>query len=514
MQTVPTGFTAEERDTTRSVVASASLAWNKSFLSTIKFFTIGVSTIGGNDLIPGAAGANSAWNKYQYTDESTNLLNVSYEQELNQPIGGLVKKIANFSLDNTGGRYTPRYSGGNSALFTSVNKPRRPVILNAGFNYSGIDNEIPQFVGVTSKTPEIDSRSKVAKFQANDFVDFIYNSYADRETMFTGLRTDEVLDSLLSGLGFATSQYNLDYGINIVPFAELKPGDKLGDVINKLVQAENAHFYQDESGVLRFENRQHWDSAPYTQVQRVLTTSLVIDSITPNTDHLINVVEVKAKPRAKQANQLVFSLSGTKELAANSDTEIFVSFDDPMLSIDDPVYVANTLSDGTGTDVTSSVSLKSFSKFARAAKIVLQNNTTNTAFITSMFLNGRPAKVVSDIYLRAQRDLSVTAYEERPYIIDNDYIGNNSWADSFAQMVLRDYSQPENLTEVTIRALPDLQMGDLVSWQGKDWRVFGIKTNIDPSVGFVQRLKLLQRTVTSYFRIGISTIGGSDLIAP
>ena len=185
-----------------------------------------------------------------------------------------------------------------------------------------------------------------------------------------------------------------------------------------------------------------------------------------------------------------------------------------MLALDNPVYIANTISDGSGTDVSSSIQLKSYSKFARAAKIVLRNNTSATAFVTSLTTYGRPAKVSKEIYTRVKDDSSITACEERPFVIDNEYIGSDSWANSFGQMVLNDYSEPENLQELVIRALPELQLGDLISWQGRYWRVYGIKTNIDPNDGFVQTLKLLQRTITSYFRIGISTIGGSDKIAP
>lgn len=514
MLSVPTGWTAEERDNTRKIAQSFQVAWKKQYQSTIRIFTIGISTIGGPDVINSSGGITSDWNKYIYEDESNNVLSLSYEQELQQPIGGISKALADIKLDNTSGRYTPRYNGGSSALFTSVYKPRRPFIINGGFNYNGVDNLIPQFVGLTTKPPLIDSRNKTIEMAGGDFVDFLQNKFVDTEAMFTGLRTDQIIENLLINAGYGTSQYQLDYGINIVPFAEMKPGDKFGDLINKLVQAENGLFWQDQEGKLHFQNRQAWDSSPYTTVQRVINTAMVIDAQVPNTDHLINVVEVVSKPRAKQINQLVFSLSGTKELPALTDTEIFVNFDDPMLSLDNPVYIANTIIDGTGTDVTTSISLKSYSKFARSAKIVLRNNTSSTAFITSLTVYGRPAKVSTDIYYREQRDASVTAYEERPYKIENEYIGNASWAASFAGMVLNDYSQPENLTEITIRAIPELQMGDLISWQGRYWRVFGIKSKIDPSSGYVQTLKLLQRTIQTYFRIGISTIGGSDKIAP
>lgn len=515
MQAVPTGWTAEQRDTTRKIVASTQVSWKKSFNSTIAQFTIGVSTIGGGDTIASEGGINSDWNRYQYIDESQYLTSLSYERNLQVPVGGVAKAIAEVNLDNTTGRFTPKYMGGNSELFTAV-VPRRPMIINAGFNYDGIDNQIPQFVGVTTKTPETSLRNSTTKLQADDFMGFLQNRYVDNSSMFTGLSTDTVIGNILTELGYATAQYNLDAGISIIPFGLFEVGTRYIDIINKLVQAENGNFYQDETGILRFENRQHYDIAPYNQVQRVLATSQVIEAKAPNESHIINVVEVISKPRVKQTNQLVFTLSGTKELAAGTDFEIFINFDDPMLSIDDPVYLANTLSNGTGTDVTTSISLKAFTKFAKSCKITFSNNSAATAFITNMTMYGRPAKVTTELYTRLKDDSSVTAYEERPYKIQNDYIQSQDWANTFAQMILNDFSKPESLQEITVRALPELQMGDLISWQGRNWRIYGIKTSISPSAGFLQTIKILQRPSSDviYFTIGTSTIGGPDQIAP
>lgn len=510
---VPTGFTAEEKDPVRKIVGSVQVSWKKQLNSAARLFTIGVSAIGGVDTIASAGEITSDWNQYYYFDESTNLLGMNYERKLNQPIGGITQAVAEVNLGNISGRYTPRYMGGNSELFTAL-LPRRPIILNAGFNYNGVDQMIPQFVGVTTKNPETALRDHKTKLEAADFVNFLSNRFVDNETMFTGLRSDQVIETILSRLGFATAQYNLDPGINVIPFGLFKKGQKFSEIINQITQAEYANFYQDEEGKLRFENRQHWDSSPYTQVQRVLSTSMVIDAKAPNLDHIINVVEVKAKPRAKQPNQLVWKLSSSIEVAASSTITQFIEFDDPMLSVDAPVFVGNTQSDGNGTDATSSLSVGIYA-FTTSAKLTITNSSSSPVFITAMTLYGRPAKVINDIYYRQEDDSSVTAYEERPYVIENDYIQSESWAESFAQMILNDYAEPENLQEVTIRAIPELQMGDLISWQGRYWRIFGIKSRIDPSVGFVQDLTMLQRTINQYFRIGISTIGSStDVIAP
>ena len=57
MQSVVAGFTAEERDLTRKPVAGLNVAWKKVFKSSITLFTIGVSTIGGTDVIASSGGA-------------------------------------------------------------------------------------------------------------------------------------------------------------------------------------------------------------------------------------------------------------------------------------------------------------------------------------------------------------------------------------------------------------------------------------------------------------------------
>lgn len=513
MISVADAFSVEESDTTRSISSSLLVSWKKDFLSTSVIFTIGVSSIGGNDTINSNAGVTSDWNKYAYEDESSNLLSLDWERTLTEPIGGVNKAQATAKLDNTSNRYTPDYNGGSSAIFTAVYLPRRPFIINAGFNYDGIDNNVPQFVGVTTKAPVIDTRQKTIQLQGTDFINYLQNEYIDDASMFTSQRSDQVIEQLLINSGFSTSQYDLDYGINLIPFGEYKVGDRIGDIINKIVQAENGYFWQDEMGVLKFQNRQAWNSFPYTDVQRVISTSQVISQTTPDTEHIINVVEVKSKPRAKQPNQLVFKLSSSIEVAGSSTIEQFINYDDPMLSIDAPVFVANLLSNGTGTVATSSITIK-VNNFARASKLIITNSNTKPVFITAMTIYGRPAKIYKDIYFREKRDASTTAFEERPYVIENDYISSDGWANSFANMVLNDYSQPQKITELMIRAIPELQLGDLISWQGRYWRVWGIKSMLSVDNGFVQRLKLLQRDIIDYFRIGISTIGSTDQIAP
>lgn len=513
MQTVTAAFTAEERDTVRKIAHNLQVSWHRQSTLSNRTFTIGVSTIGGNDIIginPGAVGSPG---NYRYFDESTYVKSLAWERAFNLPTGGLTMALAEARLDNTSGRFTPRYMGGSSELYTAI-LPRRPMIINAGFNL-GADITIPQFAGILNKQPRVDIRNREVELQASDYVDYFQNQFLDQSVMFTSQRTDQVMTTLLGNMGMNTAQYDLDYGINIIPFGFFEVGTRMSDIFGQLTQAENGNFYQDESGIFKFENRQHWDSAPYTQIQRIISTSQVLSAEAPNDDHIINVVEVKSQVRTKQPDQLIFTLSSPVAIVASGDTDLFVNFSDPILQIDTPTtWVVNSLQDGTGTDISGSISLRYISKFAQSAKLTFTNSSTQAGFMTALTIYGRPAKVTSELYLRAQDDSSVTAYQEQLLSIDNPFIQNQSWASSLAQILLQAYSDPENLQRIVIRAIPELQLGDLISWQGRYWRIFNIRTQLDPSVGFTQELTLLQRTLQTYFRIGISTIGGSDRIAP
>lgn len=512
MQLVSSAFTAEEKDSVRKIAHNLQVSWKKHTTIGNITFTIGVSTIGGDDVIginPGAIGNPGI---YKYSDESEYAMGYDWERGLNYPLGGLSMGMAGIDLDNTSGRFTPRYMGGDSELYTAI-LPRRPIIINAGFNFDGIDQSIPAFSGVLNKQPKVDARSKLVQLQATDYIGFFQNRYLDQEVMFTSQRTDQVLETLFDSLGMSTAQYRVDEGLHTIPFGLFEKGKKFSDIMHQLAEAENGYIYQDELGITRFENRQHWYGAPYNSVAKEIATAQVLNAEVPNEDSIINVVEIEAPILQKQPNQLLFQL-GAPLAIPPGNTELFVNFDDPVLELQEITgYKAFVNQDGTGTDLTANVSIGSVDKFSKAAKIIIINSGV-TGFLTQLYLYGRPVKKSSDLYLRAQDDSSVTVYEERPIKISNPYIQNQSWANSLSTLLLQQFSDPESLQRITVRAMPELQPGDLVSWQGIDWRIYNIKTKLNPNEGFIQDILLLRRPVQTYFTIGISTIGGTDQIAP
>lgn len=514
-QTVSAAFTAEETDSVRNIAHNLLVSWKKQDTLGNRTFTIGVSTIGGNDVIGINPGALGGPGNYKYFDESDYVMGLAWERSLNIPLGGLSIAAGEAELDNTSRRFLPNYMAGNSELFTAM-LPRRPFIINAGFEVDGTDYVIPQFSGVTSGIPNINDRDRSVTIDGFDYGNFFGRRFVDQTVMFTGQTTDQIIERLFVNQGMSTAQYELDTGLNTIPFGYFEKGDKLADVIHELVEAENGHIFQDEEGVFHFWNRQHWSLPPYTNVQRIIATSQVINTEIPEQDHLINVVEVKSKRYAKQPSEQLFKLAAPVEIAAGATAEIFVNFDNPVIELAAvEFYTVNTAEDNSGSDLTSSVYVKSTDKFTNAAKIVFQSTSAFNGYITELSLYGRSAKPVSEIYVRTKDDSSLTAYEEFPTVVENKYIQDPTWAASLSQLLLNQYSDPERLQKITIRAIPELQFGDLISWRGLDWRVYGIKSVLGPSNGFVQELLISQSnsSTVSYFTIGVSTIGSEDIIA-
>lgn len=513
-QDVSAAWTVEERDSVRSIAENLLVSWKKESTLSSRTFTIGVSAIGGSDIIGLTPGSVGSPGQYKYFDESSYVMSLAWEYGLNFPTGGLSVGMAEAELDNTSGRFLPDYMGGSSELFTAI-LPRRPMIINAGFNFEGIDQTIPQFSGILSRSPQVDIASRQVQLQAKDYVDFFYKRYLDEESMFTGQRTDQVYETLLQSMGLSTSQYVLDIGLNTIDFGLFERNTQYSKIFHDLAEAENGQFYQDEQGIFRFENRNHGNNAPHNQVQRIVLTGQVIDAQAPDEDKIVNVVEVIGQYREKTPNQIVFSLSLPIELPAGQNVEIFTDFIEPILELSTPQYwEANTSEDGTGTDIKASVSLHNYDVFANAAKLTFTNNSGSNGYLTGLTLYGRQAVKVADINFRQQDDSSLTAYEEHVLRIENPYIQNPTWAQSYALMILQDYSEPNSLQKITIRAIPELQIGDLVSWQGIPWRVYNIKAKLSPSSGFTQDLTMLKHVDRDYFTIGISSIGGPDGVAP
>lgn len=512
MQTVTSDFNTKANGFMRKLATRALMSFPRAYNSSVSFFTIGVSTIGGADIIKGTGDVVAEWDKYQYDEYSYRLKSIEVTRQ-EEMVNSTTLAQADFVLENHDNYFTPNRG---SAIQNYI-LPYRPVKLYGGFG----SEAIPQFTGITEKMPTIDENSKTASFHAIDFMYSLFNRPLDQAVMYIGKRTDEILADLLVQFGISPTQYSFDIGFNIINFAFFDKGSKFGDAVKELMEAEMGRFFMDEQGVIRFKNRQNYSSSP----QWFFNESNILDIVTSKQDDIINVVTVTANVREVQAKQKYWELQSSQMIPANSTLDVWADFNDPVTSVDLPAYITtattslfttNTYADGSGQQVNVGISVVG-TRFAKSYLMTFTNTNAYPVYITSVELYATPALVVKQIYVRYQDNASVAKYDERVLDIANDYINNEGDASSKAKIILDDYSGYATQYELTVKGNPALQIGDAVNvsvWGYAANYVITKIVNRWEAGKFTQRLTVRKKVFRTFFTIGVSTIGGSDVIAP
>lgn len=325
-----------------------------------------------------------------------------------------------------------------------------------------------------------------------------------------------------------------DTGLQEIPTAWWGGNTALYE-IKTACESEGARFFADENGELRFQNRQHYNNnAEYKSSVHEFNFDRTFDFLHPNKEQdIINKVKVTVKPRIVSSEQEIWSYGFVPSIAASATKTIWASLNDPCPTttsgIVQPVantdYTANTQSDGLGTDKTAQVDVV-ITRFTNAVKIDVTNNDAGAVYLTMLKLRGTPALEQDPVVITVEDTTSIANYGEHPaggQSIENKYLADETYAETLAQGIIDAYKDPLDRIILTSRAIPQLQVGDMITVKNEDigknylMRVYWIKSRITLSDGLVQDIKCRSvqplETLT-FFEIGTSEIAGTDVIAP
>lgn len=516
MQTTTDRFLARSQQAMRPLAWMCRMSFTKQFDTNIDFFTVGSSTIGGTDIIKGVSSdVVQEWDKYEYTDYTSRILDINITRQV-EPISSVTMSMADIVLNN----YDDYFTTGKGSEIDGYILPYRPVRL-----YLGFGNEvIPMFIGITEKMPVIDEANKTATFHCIDFMYTLMNKSLDESIIEVDARVDEIMVDLFDLVGITSSQLDLDGAFTTVPYAYFEKGSKLGGALNELLEAEGGRLYMNELGVITFRNRQNYNT---TSVFDFNSYDNIIDINTRPVDEVINVVQVKGKIRQLQAKQKYWELDSAIEVPAGESVEIWADFEDPVTSVDTPVYITgastslftvNSQSDGSGENDSTHVTLTASSLFAQSYKMTFANSDSRTLYITTLELFATPVKTISNLYVRDSDSTSVAAYDERVYEIENDFFQSEEQAEVKAAEIIRDYKDYGIINEMEVKGNPALQIDDTVTVTVKGvsdtYKITKVIDGISFPAYYKQVIKLKKFTPTIYFTIESSEIGGEDLIHP
>lgn len=465
MQQIDSSFqTAFDSMTTadaRYLSSKFYISWLRQ-TSSNSFGVVGTSTVN-NTLVRGEPSSIAPVDTYDFFDETNSVVSLEYQRAIQEPTGGVGYAIANVELENTSKRFIPNY---DSTIGTAL-LPNRPMKMHFGFNIKSTNKLVPVFKGLTKDVREYRGFNTL-KISGYDYLSYI-DEYKLDTTIYQDQRSDQIIADILQTIGIGTAQYSLDTGLNTIGFAWFNKTQTAGDRIKLICEAEEATFYQDEYGVIRFENRRKFLDKNTTVW--TINPDDILDWNNDRTIQIINKCVVKGKPRKVGATQDVWTYEVVEEFAGGESKDIWALLDDPVTSFTAPAqgtdYTANTQSDGAGTDISSDISVTA-STFTDTVKFTVTNNYGGTAYLTLLKIRGTPAQL-QDIILEEYEDTdSVNKYDERTLTIDNDFINDADFAQYIARQIVRKYKDPLKRIRLKVRGIPHIQLKDKVAVYDQD----------------------------------------------
>jgi len=483
------------------------------------FGIVGTSVVDGEDFVKGLISSVTPSDAFEYSDESENVMSISYDRVLIEPMGGLAMAILDVKLSNMDKRYTPE---ANATIGTAI-LPNRPTHAKIGFEVLSIGKMVDVFKGL-SLMPEESKEQRTVDITCYDYVRFL-NEYPLESTIYQNQRSDEIIESILTDVGLGSAQYTLDLGKNTIAFAWFEKGQTAGERIKKICEAEDAVFYQDENGILRFENRNHYGQSPYNSPIWDIEPSHIISWAEDKGSKIINRVLVKATPRTVKDEVIEVWRNGIEEQIDGSGSKtIWAQFENPVTELTTPAqdidFKAYTATAGGGTDISSDITVTA-TLFTTTVKLVIDNANANPAYLNLLRLRGKGALPTSEITRVAYDQSSIDKYGEQQFELNNDFIDDEDFAEYMANSIITKYSDHKRRIKLVVQGVPQLQLRDMVRVKDQDlgtyknYRVMRIVGKLD--TGFTQDLYLREVTddeYDNYATVGTSLVDGSDVVSP
>lgn len=491
-----TPFDSVCTSTIRPIKAICYIAWTR-VADIDAYAVVGVSVVGGLGIVQGSGspGINEA-DSYRYFDETDKVIRIEYERHLIEPLGGTSIAMADIVLDNTDLRFTPDY---NATIGTSL-KPNRPIKIFIGFQIAGTTRTIPIIEGL-SLQPREDKVKRTVTISVYDFMKSL-NEKPQETTIYTNQRSDEIIEDILARAGVGSINYALDQGLNTVGFAWFEKGQTAGERIRKICEAEDAIFYQDETGILRFENRDKYSKSPYSSIVWTIEPDDILEWEQQINSEIINRAIVTGAPRSVKGETEVWRDGIEEEIPGQSTLTIWAEFDDPVSSLTAPSittdFLAYTGAGATGVNISSDITITT-TTYTKTAKLDIYNDNAGTAYMYLLKMRGTPATVDYEITEVYQDGASVAEFNEHQATINNEFIDNRVFAREMAKNFVRRNKDQLSILRLRIRGVPQLQLRDKVRVKDNDmatytnYRIIGIQGVFEPG-SFTQILTLRQIT--------------------
>jgi len=373
-----------------------------------------------------------------------------------------------FAMNNLGsnsGGVTGYYSPGHASCRTGFGKGT-PIRVKTGSDV--------QFIGRVRTIAPAPGKigNGVVKVMAADYIDACALSLMETTTIMEDVRGDEVFRVIVGRISNQPNGVTTYPGTEVYPLVLDNTRDESVSALtefHRLAASECGLVYVNRTGALVYEARSTRIGTNPTSSATLADTMHGLDVAEVSSSSL-NRVQITVHPRVVDtaATTVLFATANPIQIAAGETKTIIGPYRTPSvpgvttrvggLSMVTPVattdYLMNTLSDGTGADLTASLTVTA-NYGANGVQLVLVSAATQPSFITRLQCRGKGVYDFRTVVVKSQDDADVAAYGVNSLTLDMVYQQDPNVAQSIADYLRTAYGDLSGTRVKRVMMLPD-----------------------------------------------------------
>jgi len=466
------------------------------------------------------------WNNISFTEETSRVISIDYDAKMAKPganaisSSGMVSRI-NVSLANFDGRYSS--NNPNGFVYTSSGSYGKylnrevylDVSIDGGSNYFRIFSGVIVDIAESAPKPRQPSLANIvchdySALYMNRRVSTTIESFA---SLYNNTSTEkDVIEQFLSDVGLTSSNWSLDSGIFIIPFAWMDDESVIEEVWS-IANACGGWFYNDiwdtSQPKFVYKNASHWNSQTISTNNPnnvFVRSSGHFTDLEMNYDfaHLFKTVTTEWAGRKIDAEDVIWEPENRIVVPANGTKTITAKFQYPIYQITTLDYGATT---NGGLDISASVSHALGTEYAQSVDITFTNtHTTYAAVLRDVKLSGKAVIGGPDGETKTQSSHSYwdTHAEKNKSIRSNIWIQTEAHSNTLSKMYGNIHEAP-----AAYYSLKGIQ-GDPRRKLGQKVRIYDDATfDTTNEVGYI--VELTARISKSGFRQDIVVVDSETL---
>jgi hypothetical protein len=386
------------------------------------------------------------------------------DAELERATAGILE----ITLKNPTGEYSPSNSGGT---YYGKLLPGRPVRLQATFGVTTYDLWYGKIERIVPKPHWQDQTCYIYCVDGFDML--------KRAEITTDLYTDELTGTLVGNIldevGWAAGDRDIEVGIDTVPLGYWSQVSALY-ALQEIEESECGFFYIDHRGYARFEDRHYRMGLSSSET---ITDEMCDISYDLSSRGIYNSIMASYTEKTLGVEAELWRLSEVPLLAAGETRTWWGDYQGLATNQIDPAattdYTANMLANGTGADMTASVTVTP-THFAGSTKLVVVNGAGVAVYLTLLKVRGDLYSDGDKTSVKSDDSTSQTAYQKRDRTLDAQFLASVDQCQQYCDFVLSETKDAwpdvdmtlKNRSDTVLTAMLNRKISDRITVQNTE----------------------------------------------